>query len=205
VAVLAVLSFISAISVAASANAALVEFIPAGDTWRYVNATPETTVGDVSGFQAPGYDDSAWFVGQAPFGNIAGPLGPDYAGDFSYQTYWNEYYDPALRKTIVLSHPVDMTVELGVDNGFSLWVNGNFVTSADAEGYTWRWEYVFAIPQSFFVPGGNVIAVQLEDHGGATAFDMRMTPVPATLSLLAVGGLAVLRRRGRASFAPSGA
>jgi hypothetical protein len=51
------------------------------------------------------------------------------------------------------------------------------------------------------VNGENWLAVELEDHGGLTAFDMQVTgdpvPEPATLLLLGSGltGLAVRRRR----------
>lgn len=60
---------------------------------------------------------------------------------------------------------------LGVDNGFKLYANGVLVGSGNAEGYTFRWEYTGGFGTAL-VPATNVIAVALEDHGGATAFDM---------------------------------
>ena len=44
------------------------------------------------------------------------------------------------------------------------------VASDNAEGFTFRWEYSGTFPS--LNAGTNVIAVALEDHGGATAFDM---------------------------------
>ena len=99
-----------------------------------------------------------------------------------------------------------MTVNLGVDNGYDFYVNGIHVSGANAEGYTNRWEYTFTIPAADFVIGNNVIAIQLEDHGGATAFDMMMTgpdcsrlPEPGTVALFIAGltGGFVARRRRR--------
>jgi hypothetical protein len=65
--------------------------------------------------------------------------------------------------------------ELGVDNGFKLFVNGTQVAAANAEGYTSRWEYSGLLPAGTLVSGANVIALALEDHGFSTAFDMQIT------------------------------
>lgn len=172
--------------VSGSVSASAAFLINSGDTWTYANANPSTAAGDVTGFQAPGYDDSGWYTGAAPFSDSGG-------GDFGANTYWSPDWDPSLRKTVYLASPVDAVVELGVDNGFDFWVNGTFIGGANAEGGTYQWEYTFGVPAAAFVPGFNVIAIQLEDHGGSTAFDMRMTPEPA--SLLALSVALLLRRR----------
>ena len=198
-AVLVLMGAVVACVVPASADVA---YISAGDTWKYVNATTATAASvSTVGFEMPGYDDSSWFTGPAPFGNVSG-------GDFGNAsgTVWDAFHDPLLRKTIVLGSPVAMNVDLGVDNGYDFFVNGVHVSGANAEGYTFRWEYSFSIPSSYFVAGPNVIAVALEDHGGLTAFDMQMTgpgqssvPEPGVVALLiGVGFTGVrfaLRRR----------
>jgi hypothetical protein len=94
--------------------------------------------------------------------------------------------------------------DLGVDNGFKLYANGALVASDNAEGFTFRWEYSGGFAGTL-VPGANVIAVALEDHGGFTAFDMQITGdrvpgVPdsgSTVLLLGLtlGGLSCLRTR----------
>ena len=96
--------------------------------------------------------------------------------------------------------------DLGVDNGFKLYVNGDYVAGANAEGYTWRWEYSGDFSGVSLNQGLNVFAVALEDHGGFTAFDMQITgtpgtpvPEPTTMLLLGPGlvGIAWFRRKFR--------
>jgi hypothetical protein len=110
---------------------------------------------------------------------------------------------------------------MAVDNGIqSLYVNGVLGTgSFNREGQAFRWEHVFDIPAAYTFAGENVLALQLEDHGGATGFVMMLTaddaaqnptfttlepplpptavPEPATLGLFGLGlaGIARYRRR----------
>jgi hypothetical protein len=64
--------------------------------------------------------------------------------------------------------------DLGVDNGFTLFANGTPVGSGAASGGTTEWEYSGGFGDSL-VAGPNVIAVALNDWGGATGFDMQIT------------------------------
>ena len=91
-----------------------------------------------------------------------------------------------------------------MDNGFKLYLNGNLVASDNAEGFTSRWEYSGALTGA--LPGNNIVALALEDHGGATAFDMQITgnSIPTgvpdsgpTLALLSLGALTLNRLRRR--------
>jgi hypothetical protein len=83
---------------------------------------------------------------------------------------------------------------LGVDNGFKLYAKGVLVGEGNAEGFTFCWEYSGGFGGAL-VPGINVIDVALEDHGGATAFDMEITgdtapPMPTTKDDCKKGGWA---------------
>lgn len=174
-------------------------------TWEYTFTNP--TVIDAGWKTGSGLGGPANFLsGQAPFGNVIGPSGPDVAGHFSRNTVWaadsvvRDGDDLWVRKTIDLTgyDLNSLAYGLGVDNGFKLYVNGVQVAGNNAEGYTFRWEYSGAISSAVLQPGLNVIAVELEDHGGLTAFDMEITgtvPEPASMFLLGAGAFGLVARR----------
>ncbi len=152
--------------------------LTSGSAWEYTFTNP---TGDPTWNTSTGIGILFPSSGNAPFGNQIGPFAPDVAGHFSRVTVWpadgSDGDDLWVRRTLDLSC-VDLTTvrwDLGVDNGFKLYLNGALVSSANAEGYTSRWEYsgdFGAVPVN---PGVNYIAVALEDHGGLTAFDMQVT------------------------------
>jgi len=166
-----------------------------GAVWEYTFSSPS----DVNWKTGAG---SGFVTGAAPFGNTSG-------GDFGANTFWGadggDGVDVYLRRTLDLTGYDLSTIawDLGVDNGFSLYANGVLVGSGNAEGFAARWEYTGGFGGSL-VAGINYLAVELEDHGGATAFDMqirgeRSTSVPdsgTTLGLLLLSaGLLAIRRR----------
>ncbi len=115
-----------------------------------------------------------WAISQAPFGNNVGGYPTP---DFDYRTYWPENGFLYVRKQIDLSDFALETLNwyLGVDNGYKLFVNGNLVSEAYADGYTFRWEYCGTINPVYLNNGINIIAIECEDRGGLTAFDMMLT------------------------------
>jgi hypothetical protein len=131
-----------------------------------------------------------WVTGNAPFGNVSdGAYG---AYDFNYATFWPA--DGADGDDLFVRRKINFTgydlssinYQLGVDNGYKLYVNGHLIASVNEEGYTYRWEYSGQIPAAYLNQGDNIIAVALEDHGGLTAFDMQITgnPITTTNSIL---------------------
>ena len=222
-------------ALAASPAAALTIHVDQDSTWRYVNATPGTTQAVPLNWFSSSFDDSGWSTGAAPFtsntANPASTFGSDFANAGtpfggsapaipSSGTLWNVGFDPYVRIHFNLAAPEALTIWLAVDNGInSMYLNGTQATgSVNAEGQGFRWEHVFDIGAQYTVAGDNVLALQLEDHGGATAFmavvtsdDSNSNPVfttnppavpePGTLAVLAIGigAMGLLRRRQRRS------
>lgn len=100
----------------------------------------------------------------------------------------------------------DATLNVAIDNGAAVWINGNLAFQATAGGFTSIWEYTTTVSSAFFVDGVNTISVIANDYGGATYFDMQLTgditaaavPEPSVISLLGLGLIAVgLTRRRR--------
>jgi hypothetical protein len=129
--------------------------------------------------QAVGWQNQlgGWTIGQAPFGSDNSGV----PSDFLANTYWpsdgNDGIDLYLRKEFILDASFDLNsiyYDFGVDNGLTMWVNGNQVIQVYEEGYTSRWEYSGLIPSSFLNYGSNIIAIGCDDTGGATAFDMQL-------------------------------
>jgi hypothetical protein len=163
-----------------------------GASWKYIDATAATTFGgDTTGWTSTSYDDSGWSEGATLFGNA------DY-GIGAPATEWAAEYDPKVRKTIDAGAGINgAMLDIAIDNGYDLYLDGVLLDSQNAEGYTYRWEYSVALGN--LSAGLHTIALQLEDHGGITGFDAQLTgepvPEPASVAVLGLGAVAAIRRR----------
>ncbi|MBL7646228.1 MAG: hypothetical protein JNK74_08585 [Candidatus Hydrogenedentes bacterium] len=199
-----------------SAQADNVSIVSPGSTWEYTFTDPGASAWNT------GATPSGWLSGPAPFGNNTGGYWTDPAGNFDYATYWpadtNSDNDLWVRTTFDLYQTEwdlnSITWGLGVDNGYTLYLNGTLISSASAGGYTSQWEYTGSFTTPTLVQGVNVLAIALQDMGGLTAFDMEVrgnfdtsggaTPNPsgivplpgaAAMGFLGMGCLGLVRRR----------
>ena len=199
--VIAVLA--AGLSAAAPASASLI--LAPGASWEYWLRSDQGGAPSAN-WETMADGSSAWSTGNAPFGNCTPATCGSYTRDFDYNTYWpvdSTFADDDLWvRTIVNFTGYELstvTWDLGVDNGYKLYLDGILVASDNQGGYTNRWEYSGTFAGA--TTGPHIVAVALDDYGGLTAFDMQITgepvPEPTTLILLGGGlaGLALRRRR----------
>lgn len=148
--------------------------ISQGDTWHYA-VLPKELFSDWSnaGYTSVDWNSLTWLAGKAAFGN-----------SYSYDsvilpipgTQWFPGTCLALQKTVVIKGKLEYPVELNlaVDNGAMVFVNGNQIFKGNDEGYTSAWEYTDSVDNKLFVVGKNTVRVLIEDHGGLTYFDMEL-------------------------------
>ena len=101
----------------------------------------------------------------------------------------------------------NLELQLGVDNGVFVWLDGVYKFGARAAGGASLGEYTLSLPD--LTSGTHYLQILREDHGGGTGFGISLTgdrsavpsgdvPAPGTLLLLGAGlaGLGLTRKRG---------
>lgn len=131
-------------------------------------------------------------------------LGGNYAnGTWSVVTdipdSWAVNTETAIVYDFTLDSRSDIHIDLGVDNGLLVWLDGSYLFGAQAPFGSALTEYDIDI--SGLSAGTHSLQILREDHGGLTDFDILAdvvaVPEPSVLSLLGASllGLALLRRR----------
>jgi hypothetical protein len=166
------LLFVAAASAPAQQDSVLIPYLGAG--YRY----QQVSWGGLTGFQAPGFNDSAWPTGNAGFGTISAtcPLN-DTA---NVKTPWSSSTDILIRKHFSLpGGAVRLKVSVAIDNDVQVFINGADISGGlrTHEGCATRNSFVFTAPDSVLASGDNVIAVRGRDRGVQTYLDVRVTAV----------------------------
>ena len=136
--------------------------ITQGSVFEYSSTVPP------AGWQT---SSGGWPQGALPFSGVN-------TGSVPNSTYWplgSTYY---LRKQIDLSNYNLSSINwsIGVDNGYSLYLNGVLISSDNQGGPATEWEYIGDFPQNLLNLGTNYIALIISDDGaGGASFNMKVT------------------------------
>jgi len=139
-------------------------------------------------FEQPSFDDSSWKIGKAAFGVGSGTLeqkiaqcgfpcfGARYCAlQRTVNTYWEPNSKLLVRKVVQIPAGARMVrILMAVDNDVvGVFFNGTLISGYQPhEDCPIRDEFRFDIPQSLIKPGNNLIALQLQDRGVVSFFDM---------------------------------
>lgn len=135
-----------------------------GHEWRYLTGR---TADVPKGFEAPGFDDSAWRLGRGEFG-------PDEKTVARTRTLWNTEAVCLRTRVPMPKKPKALVLDIDHDDGIRVWLNGRLVVSDDGWGRGRR--YVVAGDDlDAWKRGDNVVAVRCVNTGGALYCDIGMT------------------------------
>jgi hypothetical protein len=166
----------------------LVSYLSTGYKYKVV---PQ---GADSGFQQPGFDDSAFSVGDAGFGTPSGhcPIN----NPMDVRTTWPLGTDILLRKTFQLpSGATNLRVGVAIDNDVQVFINGQDISGGfrNHENCASLDTFVFSAPNSILIAGVNLLSVRGRDRGILSYLDVKVTadisglqfyPLPAPVRLL---------------------
>jgi hypothetical protein len=117
-------------------------------------------------FEAPGFDDSGWAIGQAGFGTIGGPCGINSTS--SVHTPWDLGTDMLVRKSFTLpAAATSVRVDGTIDNEATVFVNGVPIGSAASGDCLTGGIH---LPATSAVGGTNLLAIRGHDDGFTASY-----------------------------------
>ncbi|MDI6801374.1 MAG: hypothetical protein QMD01_04895 [Thermodesulfovibrionales bacterium] len=137
--------------------------------WRFL----VVPFGGSPGFEQPGFDDSQFYLGNAPFGQGDWcPLDP------TIKTFWPLNSDILLRRTFTLpSDASTVKVAVAIDNDIQVFINGMDISGGlqQNEWCTVLDRLVFPVQDSLLVFGGaNLLAVRARNRGVISYVDIEV-------------------------------
>lgn len=152
-----------------SPAAAQLTLVPYGSSgYRYL----VTSEAFPPGAELPGYDDSAYSIGGAPFSSGGGCSSPIYTP----VTGWPVNSKLVARLHFTLAGTVSgATIHFGIDNDVIVYLNGVSIANVIGEGCANYNQQEINVPAGLLQPGANVLVALATDRGGVSAFDMSLT------------------------------
>ena len=126
--------------------------------------------------------------------------GGTWSGPQAIPSGWAVNTETAIIYEFNLASASSLHIDVGVDNGILIWLDGVFLRGAQASGGANINEY--DIDVASVAAGTHRLQILREDHGGGTGYAISVdaqpaaaVSAPATLALLGFGALLGLRRR----------
>jgi len=169
-------------SVGTAANRQPTIVIPYGATDYRYQVVP---VGAGLGFEQPGFDDSAFALGDAAFGTPQGWCALNNPSDV--KTPWASETDILVRQEFGLPQgATNVMVSVAIDNDVSVFVNGYDISSGLQmhELCPSRDSFTFTVPDSILQVGPNLLAVRGRDRGALAYLDLQVTAEISTSTRL---------------------
>lgn len=164
------------VSMGATARAEVLHIPYGSDGWTYkVVAT-----GAETGFEAPGYDDSGWATGEAPFGSWEAGQQNACPINASIVTEWPTRTDILVRRTVNLcAQATGVSVATVIDNDVQVFWNGVDITGDPSPRVHENCaeddvNFDFAVPEELLLTGDNVLAVRGADRGIISVLDIEV-------------------------------
>ena len=128
--------------------------------------------GGAATFSDVDFDDTAFTVGNAPFGqSVAG-----YACPLEPTTPWSPNTELLVRRSVPLpAGATDVVIHIAIDNDIELFWNGSPVGTYQHDGCAARDSIEVEVPSGLLTAGENVLAMRAIDRGGETFLDLEVT------------------------------